>query len=242
MGGTYTIKALIDADTICYAVAAVCEEESKNICLDTLHASVTDLLFALPDCDTTLFYLSGEDNFRKTNYSWYKANREGKERPKHLTACKRFLENEYKATWSKNQEADDDIGIEVFRDPSATCLIVHVDKDLDQFPGLHYNFRKKEFYEVTEDQAKKWFIHQLVLGDRSDNITGFDGIMRKEYVKKHQYIKDTIEQEDDWMENLRFVWDLYNHHERANMFHDNADCLWLLKEPNKNWKSLAIQI
>jgi DNA polymerase-1 len=236
------MKALIDADTLCYAAAVVCEEESQTSALDTVYSSVTELLLDLPTCDIIKFYITGQSNFRKDRYDWYKANRKDTPRPKHLTACKRFLEKEFQATWSHNQEADDDIGIEVFREPDVPCVIAHVDKDLDQFPGTHYNFRKKLFYEVSEDQAKKWFVHQLVLGDRSDNVTGFDGIIRNDYVKKHLYIKETIEQEDDWMENLRFVWDLYNHHDRADMFHDNADCLWLLKEPDKNWKSLEIQI
>jgi DNA polymerase-1 len=236
-----SIKILIDADTICYAVSVVNEEETKQTCLDTLYSVATELIADLPSGETK-FYLTGDSNFRKDSYDWYKANRKDTPRPTHLTACKRFLEKEFGATWSKNQEADDDIGIEVFSDPSATCIIAHVDKDLDQFPGTHYNFRKKTFYEVTEEQAKKWFIHQLVLGDRSDNISGFDGIIRKEYIKKHQYIKDAIESEPDWIENLRYVRELYDYHGRADLFHDNADCLWLLKEKGKNWKSLEIEI
>jgi len=237
-----TDKVLIDSDTLAYRAVVGKDDEPLDNVLDDLYNSCQQVLGELPECEFTQFYLTGSDNFRKTSYDWYKANRASTPRPVHLTEAKRFLEKEFGAVWSVNQEADDDIGIEVFREPDVPCVIAHVDKDLDQFPGTHYNFRKKLFYEVSEDQAKKWFVHQLVLGDRSDNVTGFDGIIRNDYVKKHLYIKETIEQEDDWMENLRFVWDLYNHHDRADMFHDNADCLWLLKEPDKNWKSLEIQI
>lgn len=210
--------------------------------LDDLYNSTTQLLLDLPKADFIQFYLTDADNFRKTSYDWYKANRVDMPRPEHLTIGKRFLEKEFGATWSKNQEADDDIGIEVFRDLSVPCIIAHIDKDLDQFPGKHYNYNKKQFYTVTEKQAQKWFVHQMVLGDRSDNIPGFDGLMRKEYPKKFQYIYETIEMEDDWIECLRYVWDLYNQHGQQERFHDNADCLWLLKEPDKNWKKLEIEI
>ena len=239
MGGV--IKLLIDADTLVYRTVVGKDDEHIDNVLDDLYNSTTQLLLDLPSADFVHFYLTGQDNFRKTNYDWYKANRNDTPRPVHLTKGKKFLEKEFGATWSKNQEADDDIGIEVFRDPSVPCIIAHIDKDLDQFPGSHYNYNKKITYEVTEEQAKKWFVHQLVLGDRSDNITGFDGLMRKDYPKKHQYILDAIEQEYDWIENLRFVKDLYEQHGNPR-FDDNADCLWLLKEPDKNWKSLEIKI
>lgn len=210
--------------------------------LDDLYNSTVQLLDELPKTDFVQFYLTGPDNFRRTAYDWYKANRTDQPRPVHLSIGKRFLEKEFGATVSKNQEADDDIGIEVFRNPNVPCIIAHIDKDLDQFPGTHYNYNKKTKYEITDKQAKNWFVHQMVLGDRSDNIIGFDGLMRKEYPKKFQYIYETIEMEEDWIESLRFVWDLYNQYGLADRFHDNADCLWLLKAPEKNWKKLEIEI
>lgn len=237
-----TDKVLIDSDTLAYRAVVGKDDEPLDNVLDDLYNSCQQVLGELPECEFTQFYLTGSDNFRKTSYDWYKANRASTPRPVHLTEAKRFLEKEFGAVWSVNQEADDDIGIEVFREPNSKVLIAHIDKDLNQFPGTHYNYNKKEFYEVTETQAQQFFLHQMVLGDRVDNVQGFDGLIRPAYPKKFKYIEDTINSETDFLEGLRFVWDLYNHHGREHLFHDIADCLWLLKEPEKNWKKLEIKI
>lgn len=237
-----TDKVLIDSDTLAYRAVVGKDDEPLDNVLDDLYNSCQQVLGELPECEFTQFYLTGSDNFRKTSYDWYKANRASTPRPVHLTEAKRFLEKEFGAVWSVNQEADDDIGIEVFREPNSKVLIAHIDKDLNQFPGTHYNYNKKEFYEVTETQAQQFFLHQMVLGDKVDNVEGFDGLIRPAYPKKFKYIEDTINSETDFLEGLRFVWDLYNHHVREHLFHDIADCLWLLKEPEKNWKKLEIEI
>lgn len=237
-----TEKVLIDSDTLAYRAVVGKDDEPLDNVLDDLYNSCQQVLGELPECELTQFYLTGSDNFRKTSYDWYKANRASTPRPVHLTEAKRFLEKEFGAVWSVNQEADDDIGIEVFREPNSKVLIAHIDKDLNQFPGTHYNYNKKEFYEVTETQAQQFFLHQMVLGDKVDNVEGFDGLIRPAYPKKFKYIEDTINSETDFLEGLRFVWDLYNHHGREHLFHDIADCLWLLKEPEKNWKKLEIEI
>ena len=237
-----TDKVLIDSDTLAYRAVVGKDDEPLDNVLDDLYNSCQQVLGELPECEFTQFYLTGSDNFRKTSYDWYKANRASTPRPVHLTEAKRFLEKEFGAVWSVNQEADDDIGIEVFREPNSKVLVAHIDKDLNQFPGTHYNYNKKEFYEVTETQAQQFFLHQMVLGDKVDNVQGFDGLIRPAYPKKFKYIEDTINSETDFLEGLRFVWDLYNHHGREHLFHDIADCLWLLKESEKNWKKLEIKI
>lgn len=201
---------------------------------------MVQLLDELPTSNDIRFYITGAENFRKTLYPWYKANRADTPRPTHLTAAKRFLETEYKATWSKNQEADDDIGIEVFREPDVPCIIVHVDKDLNQFPGQHYNFRTKNIYDVSEVEANQWFLHQMVLGDKADNIKGFDTLIRPAYPKKFKHIEETINSEPDFYEGLRYVWDLYSSYGQEAAFEDNADCLWLLRAEGKTWKNLQL--
>jgi len=192
-----TEKLLIDADTLAYRAVVGKDDELLDNVLDDLYNSCQQLLSELPECDFTKFYLTGSDNFRKTSYEWYKANRANTPRPTHLTEAKHFLEKEFGATWSVNQEADDDIGIEVFREPNCEVLIAHIDKDLNQFPGLHYNYNKKDFYEVSETQAQQFFLHQMVLGDRVDNVEGFDGLIRPAYPKKFKHIEDTINSETD---------------------------------------------
>ena len=56
-------------------------------------------------------------------------------------------------------------------------IIAHIDKDLDQIPGWHFNFFKDEDpYWVDEDTANYKLMHQCLTGDTSDNIAGLKGI------------------------------------------------------------------
>ena len=61
-------------------------------------------------------------------------------------------------------------------DTKEPCVIVSLDKDLKQVPGLHYNFVKKEFDTVTPQQGLINFYTQFLVGDTSDNIRGCTGI------------------------------------------------------------------
>jgi 5'-3' exonuclease len=54
--------------------------------------------------------------------------------------------------------------------------MVHIDKDLNQFRGHHYNYRKKEKYYVSEFAGWHSFYLQILTGDRVDNIQGLKGI------------------------------------------------------------------
>jgi 5'-3' exonuclease len=51
-------------------------------------------------------------------------------------------------------------------------LIVHTDKDLDQIPGNHFNYKKPEFYDISEDTAQLNLWTQVITGDSIDNIVG----------------------------------------------------------------------
>lgn len=54
-------------------------------------------------------------------------------------------------------------------------LIVHTDKDLDQIPGNHFNYKKSEFYDISEDTAELNLWTQVITGDSIDNIKGIPG-------------------------------------------------------------------
>ena len=63
-----------------------------------------------------------------------------------------------------------------YKDGWDMSIICSVDKDLNQIPGWHYNFVKKEKYFVDEEQAIRTFYTQLLVGDNTDNIQGVKGI------------------------------------------------------------------
>ena len=55
-------------------------------------------------------------------------------------------------------------------------IIISIDKDLDQIPGLKYNWVKDVGYNITEEQGYYNFHIQLMSGDSTDNIPGLPGI------------------------------------------------------------------
>ena len=105
------------------------------------------------DFDTTVF-LSGTGNFRdevaKTRP--YKYNRDRSHRPTYEHDIRAFIIENWDTIISEGEEADDCLAIAQTADPKGT-IIASIDKDLDQVPGLKYNFVDDRTYEVTPEQA-----------------------------------------------------------------------------------------
>lgn len=121
-------------------------------------------------------FLTGKGNFRESlaTIKGYKANRDPEHRPVHYKSIRRYLVNRWGATVVDGIEADDAVamaGAEGGYDPSR-IVIVTCDKDLLTVPGLQYNFQKRQFVEVSPEQALLNFYRQLVMGDSTDNIGG----------------------------------------------------------------------
>ena len=49
------------------------------------------------------------------------------------------------------------------------------DKDLKQIPGSHYDFEKRDIYEISQEEAFKNLCFQLLIGDSIDFIVGLRG-------------------------------------------------------------------
>ena len=125
--------------------------------------------------------MSGEDNFRigVATIQKYKGNRVGTEKPIHWQMLRDWLIDKCYTTVSVNEEADDVISRACWRG----CTIATIDKDLDNTPGPHYNFVKKELYHVSAPQAMNHFYTQMLTGDKADNIPGIKGIGPKKAAK-----------------------------------------------------------
>lgn len=158
--------------------------------------------------------------FRKQIYPEYKANRKAP-RPIHYEELRKHLVENHGASISTTIEADDAIGIDSHHIDN--CVIVSIDKDLLQIPGLHYNFVKQEFKEVTKDQGIYWFYKQLLMGDRADNIKGLEGIGEVKATRLLESSEDFSE--ESWFEVVRNAYG--NDHEMWL----NGECLWILREP-----------
>jgi hypothetical protein len=133
-------------------------------------------------CDITPFELkvafSPKQTFRhklaKTRP--YKGNRKDGRRPAHEDAIKKYMKENYDCTTAEDEEADDLLAIWQTQYGPHDSVIVSLDKDLDQVPGLKYNWVHDVHYDIDEAKAMYNFHMQLLTGDSTDNIVGLPGI------------------------------------------------------------------
>ena len=214
------MNVLIDADIVVYRCAAVSENETEDVAVARVNELMHRILHDTGATDYEAF-LSGGGSYRKILDPTYKANRT-KERPRWLETLRELLVTQWKASVSEGLEADDAIGIAAYKAmlTDTAYTVATIDKDLRQIWGKHYNFVKNEHDFVTPLDAMKLFYKQMLIGDRSDNVTGVAGIG----VAKSARAIDPLNEEQDMFE---LVWNLYSDKQR---FFTNAQLLWILKQ------------
>ena len=125
---------------------------------------------------------------------------------------------------SEGEEADDAVAI---ASTKGNYWIVHVDKDLDQLPGWHYNPVKDEEYYVTEFEGLYSFYKQILTGDRVDNIEGLRGIGP---VKADKILKDCTTERELYEACIK-AYD-----GNTDRILENGKLLWLRRKPNQMWQ------
>jgi 5'-3' exonuclease len=104
----------------------------------------------------------------------YKGNRKRQPRPHYYHAVRQYLVDSHGAKVVTAREADDELSIRAHQlaKDGKSYGIATIDKDLDQIPGLHYDYAKGVVYDVSEEDAERWFWVQCLAGDYTDNIPG----------------------------------------------------------------------
>jgi hypothetical protein len=221
---------LVDADILTYQIGFGAEGDSEKSALNTLDGFICDLmLLDLPDVFDFEFYITGkgEPNFREAIAVTqpYKGNRSGTKKPEHLQALRDRLVNYWSAVVAKGEEADDLISKRMTQ-LGDNCICISIDKDLDTVQGWHYNFRKQDLYYVDADEALYNFYHQLLTGDRVDNIQGVQGIGPKKADKLLAEL--TTEQE---------MWDVcVEAHGSVDRALEDAILLHMRRKDNEIWQ------
>ena len=105
----------------------------------------------------------------------YKGNIDPTHKPAHYVLIRNFLRDAYGAEMASGIEADDAVSIEARKDDGERHVVATIDKDLDQIPGVHYDYLRKVFYVVTHAAASRFFWTQALAGDATDNIVGCTG-------------------------------------------------------------------
>lgn len=188
-------------------------------------------------CHSSEYFLSGKDNFRKAlaTLQPYKGNRKDVPKPVHYNALRDFIRDKYRATVVDGEEADDAIGIRATA-LGGRAIIVSIDKDLDTIPGLHYNFVKKELYDVSEREASRNFYCQLLTGDTTDNIPGIDGVG---VVKARRILKGCTSDKALWStvlaEYTRRYPDGFMGRDTKRALVEIGQLLYIRKQPGELW-------
>lgn len=217
------MHANIDADLVAYRCAAtVTEDMDKDIAFYRMDVLIQQILEATDAISYTL-YLTGKNNFRKKINPEYKANRKDIVPPIYLQECRSYLVDNHSAVMSDGCEADDMLGIA----QGSETILCSLDKDLRMINGTHYNWVKVECDYVNQQDALRHFYKQMLIGDKSDNIVGVQGLGP---VKASKLI-DPLDDEQDMFD---VVWSKYNND--AKRFLMNANCLWIWRKEGELWQ------
>lgn len=244
------MKLLIDADSICYKVAWSCADiDDEDMICERADQFIQDrILDVVQHTDYSLFLSISSECFRNKitehlpRAQQYKANRDNMERPRHLTLVREYLRDYWGASLCGLVEADDACAMAqidatlVSKQTSATeihevryqSVLVSIDKDLLQIPGMHFNYDKQESQFVSFDQGLRFFYTQILCGDRNDNVIGLRGIGP---VKAARLVNKTA---------TEHLWDMavktyksFGRTEQECLM--NAQLLWMWREVSDNY-------
>ena len=230
------MTALIDGDHLEFACAASAEDAEEPWVACSRAQNFVETILRETQATECEIWLSGPDNFRYKVYPEYKGNRKDAYRPKWEKDVKDYLTIEWKANWSEGCEADDMLGVRhtELGDKSILC---HLDKDMNQIAGLHYNWelkrlgnvvREAKIYTVDPWEADRFFWYQLIVGDSTDNIKGVPGLGPK----KAESILLGVTTNEEAYERVRQE---FSCDEELDM---NAQCIFIWRKFNDSWKSL----
>jgi predicted nucleic acid-binding protein len=231
---------LLDGDLIAYRASASCEPtkakphlEPPEVAIWRLHDMIERICIATNSQDIEC-YIGGSDNFRYKIYPDYKANRT-KEKPHYLEACRELLVTQYSATIVNNYETDDALGIAQTK-YDGNSRICSLDKDLLQISGWHYQWVQGLSILVSPLDGLRTLYKQAILGDKSDNIKGFDGSLRSscpKFVAKLQEPIDVMTEEKEMYDYVTSVYlDASNTQEALDI---NMQLLYVLRKEDEYW-------
>lgn len=218
-------KALIDGDILVYRIGFTTQDEPVGIAEARMKMLIDNIITGC-DADDYIIYITSTDhsNFRFKIYPEYKANRKAP-KPYWYKELRAFLEFDYAAKPIYGMEADDALGIA----QNAGSVICTIDKDLDQIPGKHYDFVKDVQYEVSEENALRFFYYQLLVGDSTDNIPGCKGIGPK---KANEALEGVAGHESYTKRCLEYYNKAYGHEGLAKMI-QYGQCLKIKRKEDE---------
>jgi 5'-3' exonuclease len=224
------LKALIDSDILVYRVGYTTMEVPEGIAMARMDEMIGNILSFLGTNDYNCYLTSTDhSNFRYDIFPEYKANRLTK-RPTHYYLLRDYLVNNHGAEVIYGQEADDALA-QTQEIITPTC-IVSIDKDLDQIPGMHFNFVRGQLYEVDILSGHRCFYRQLLTGDLpTDNIPGIYGLGPKTASKMIDHLTTERSMFETCMEAYKKVFK----ENAETLLRRNANLLYIRTIEGQSW-------
>lgn len=177
--------AIIDADSMIYIIAWKFKTKKvANLVRISLNQFIHELLKASGATHYVGFYGSSDKttapNFRFAIDPEYKSNRP--ETPDFITKWRPTIHAEMSEKWGfvpvSGMEADDAVSIakNKYAKDYDEIVVITADKDLKQLAGItHFDMNKHKFTPISQLEADKFFVEQLLKGDPGDHIKGLPG-------------------------------------------------------------------
>ena len=200
------------------AINAICEDNDLN-----------------PETDLTVMLSPGGQTFRHRLGVTrpYKGNRKSEHRPTYEKEIRNYIIENYITVVAEDEEADDLLGIYQTRLGPHDSIIITIDKDLDQVPGLKYNFMHNVGYDISQKQADYNFCAQLLTGDSTDNIPGLPKVGPTGASK----MLHGLETYEEMMEEVARQYQIRAGQEDWHAYMvEQGRLLWIRREPGQMWE------
>ena len=144
---------------------------------DTFEAAVDGIKARLETNDVLCCMSDHAGNFRKQVWTGYKSNRRKTRKPVGYVAFCDWVRETYSTASRPMLEADDVMGIIASKPGNeGKVTIVSDDKDMKTIPGRLYRPMSDELLEISEADADRYFLTQVLTGDTADGYKGVPGI------------------------------------------------------------------
>lgn len=172
----------------------------------------------------------------------YKGNRDAR-KPEYYDQIVQYLKDYWFAQEITDHEVDDEVSIRA-HEMGAYYTVCSPDKDLDQIPGWHWNYKQEVEYYVEPEDAYRWFLVQTLQGDSADNIPGAYRIGAK---KAEAIIDEVLSETDNRVTHWERIVDTYRetqenpkcpyiNRDPAEVATEMARLVYLLVSPDEVWE------
>lgn len=186
-GDALSKTLLLDADTLTYSVALshqvampwttelwTYKGDMSGAVLSVRNS--IDRMLKATSCDAVRVALSDtESNFRRRIMPSYKSNRLSVQRPILFRALRELLRTEYGGVVIPGLEGDDLVAMWA-TERDADAVVCSIDKDIRGVPCVLFNPARGTTEEISWEEAERFFLSQVLTGDRVDGYPGCPGI------------------------------------------------------------------